>query len=76
MALTFCKARPIWLEDGGIPNVYADFCTDFEYRGGKLMLLVAAESHYAIYVNDEYVYAVQFADDERERVYDEIDIST
>ncbi len=36
---------------------------------------IAADSHYAVYVNGEYVYASQYADYDFERVYDEIDIS-
>lgn len=73
--ISFENARPIWIEGEGGPNVYAEFFAWFAGNAQDTRLLVAADSHYAVYVNGEYVYAAQFADDPRERVFDEIDIS-
>lgn len=72
--MEFLHAKPIWLDDGGIPNVYANFYAEFNASGGDARLLICADSHYAVYINGRYVYASQFADDPGERVYDELDI--
>lgn len=71
----FVNAKPIWVDDGGVVNVYAAFETRFAAGEKQTLLRVAAESHYAIYLNGEYVYAYQYPDDERLRVFDEIDLS-
>ncbi len=68
------NAKPIWLSAQTQENTYALFKGTFEYKGGDIRLLVAADSHYAIYVNGEYIYSSQFADDEGRRVCDIIDI--
>ena len=74
--MEFLRAEPIWLEDGGVPNVYANFYERFVSAGGGARLLVCADSHYAVYVNGQYAYAAQYADDPGLRVYDELDISS
>ncbi|MBR3928767.1 MAG: hypothetical protein IKJ65_07185 [Clostridia bacterium] len=71
----FQNAKPIWLNAPVQVNTYALFKGEFAYKGGDIRLLIAADSHYAIYVNGEYVYSAQFADDEGRRVYDIVDLS-
>lgn len=72
----FVNAKPIWVDDGGVENVYAAFETRFIAGKEHTLLRAAAESHYAIYLNGEYVYSYQYPDDERLRVFDEIDLSS
>ncbi len=71
----FISAKPIWLNKPVDVNTYALFKGEFECQGGDIRLLIAADSHYAIYVNGRYLYSAQFADDEGRRVYDVIDLS-
>ncbi len=71
----FKQAKPIWLNRPVDVNTYALFKGKFECMGGDIRLLIAADSHYAIYVNGTYIYSAQFADDEGRRVYDVVDIS-
>ena len=70
----FQNAKAIWLNQPVKENTYALFKGEFDYQGGEIRLLIAADSHYAVYLNGEYVYSQQFADDEGRRVYDVIDI--
>ncbi len=71
----FKYAKPIWLNAPVQENTYALFKGEFQYKGGDIRLLIAADSHYAVYINGEYLYSAQFADDEGRRVYDALDIS-
>ncbi|MBQ1258281.1 MAG: hypothetical protein IIX93_13545, partial [Clostridia bacterium] len=71
----FQNAKAIWLNQPVKENTYALFKGEFDYQGGEIRLLIAADSHYAVYLNGEYVYSQQFADDEGRRVYDVIDLS-
>lgn len=71
----FQNAKPIWVNAPADVNTYALFKGEFEYQSGDVRLLIAADSHYAVYVNGTYIYSAQFADDEGRRVYDVIDIS-
>lgn len=72
----FSKAKPIWIKGEKKENTYALFKGEFDYSGKDARLLIAADSHYAVYVNGEYIYSSQFADDEGRRVYDAMDISS
>ena len=71
----FVNAKPIWVNDGGAINSYALFSASFKGDGAQLILHIAAESHYAVYLNGEYVPAGQYPDDERLRVYDALDLT-
>ena len=71
----FKNAKPIWLNAQVQENTYALFKSEFAYAGGDARLLIAADSHYAVYLNGTYIYSSQFADDEGRRVYDVIDLS-
>ena len=71
----FVNAKTIWINDFDTPNMYVDAKDKFVYSGGGALLRIAADSHYAVYVNGEYIYASQFPDDEKLRIYDEIDIT-
>lgn len=71
----FKNAKPIWLNAPLKENTYALFKSEFAYAGGDARLLIAADSHYAVYLNGTYIYSSQFADDEGRRVYDVIDLS-
>jgi len=73
--MRFVNAKPVWFTDQYDVNTYALFKAGFDSDKGDTKLLIAADSHYAVYVNGIYIYAQQFADDEDRRVYDEIDIS-
>ncbi len=71
----FVNAKPVWINEFDTPNLYADFVDVFMCKGTNAKIRIAADSHYALYVNDKYVYASQYPDDMLERVYDELDIS-
>lgn len=66
----------IWTENKSDIDVYGEFKTEFYYVGGKLKLEISADSEYAIFINDKFVYSGQYADFPWYKIYDEIDIST
>lgn len=68
------NGRWIRTKDGGGLNTYGEFVSEFEYSGGKIHLEISADSEYAVFVNDKFVYAGQYADFPWYKIYDEIDL--
>lgn len=71
----FEKAKWIWLEDYDKVNVFVTFSDKFRYEGGEAKLYVSVDTNYALYVNDRFVDAGQYADYPFDKVYDELDIT-
>lgn len=68
------NGRWIWTKDNDGLNTYGEFVSEFEYSGGKIYLEISADSEYAVFVNDTFVYAGQYADFPWYKIYDEIEI--
>lgn len=68
------NGRWIWTKDNDGLNTYGEFVETFEYSGGEIHLEISADSEYAVFVNDKFVYAGQYADFPWYKIYDEIAI--
>ncbi|MBO6264107.1 MAG: family 78 glycoside hydrolase catalytic domain [Clostridia bacterium] len=64
----------IWIDNSAKKDSYGEFIAEFE-SGKKPVLEISADSEYAVYLNDKYVYSGQYADFPWYKVYDEIDLS-
>ena len=73
--MKFEKAKWIWVNKETAQDEYGEFYTEFNYNGGKLDLLISADSNYAVYMNGELCAFGQYSDYPYDRVYDVVDVS-
>ncbi|MCQ2432658.1 MAG: hypothetical protein MJ175_08660, partial [Clostridia bacterium] len=66
----------IWENDHPAKDEYADFLSDFTYKGGSCTLRISVDSDYAAYVNGTLCSFGQYADYPYYKVADEIDLTT
>ncbi len=72
----FSTAHFIWHPDGFSVNETMEFKKEFIIKHPEnCRMLIHVNSHYALYINDQFVANDQFPDYEHYRVYDELDIS-
>ncbi len=69
------NSKWIWAKNGGDPDEYADFISEFTYNGGKLTIEISADTDYAVYLNGTLAAFGQYPDYADFKIYDEIDIS-
>ncbi len=55
---------------------FVEFIDTFTYISGKAQLYVSASFNYATYINGKFVVAGQYADTVKEKVIDEIDVTS
>ena len=55
---------------------FVEFIDNFVYISGKAQLYVSASFNYATYINGKFVVAGQYADTVKEKVIDEIDVTS
>ncbi len=73
----FSTARFIWHPEGYSINETMEFKKEINItQPNNCRMLIHVNSHYALYINDQFVANDQFPDYEHFRVYDEIDLST
>ena len=68
-------AKWIWIGKDASPEEYACFKDSFFYRGGRVVLRIAAETDYIATVNGKTVGFGQFPGYPFEKYYDELDIT-
>ena len=72
----FESAQFIWHPDGYAINETMEFHKEITITAPlHCRMLIHANSHYALYINEQFVANDQFPDYEHSRVYDELDIS-
>lgn len=71
----FESSKWIWCGESPKADEYGEFYSEFDYRGGKLLLRISADSNYAAYLNGRLAAFGQYADFPYDKVYDEIDIT-
>ena len=72
----FSSARFIWHSEGYSLNETMEFKKEINViNPSECRILIHANSHYALYINDQFIANDQFPDYEHYRVYDELDIS-
>ncbi len=64
----------IWNNQISIPDSYVDFKSDF-ICNGKTEINISADSNYALFINDSFVYSGQYPDFPYYKIYDRIDIT-
>ena len=73
----FESAQFIWHPNGYSINETMEFCKEITVNVPQnCRMLIHANSHYALYINDQFADNDQFPDYEHYRVYDELDISS
>ncbi|MDY6023612.1 MAG: hypothetical protein SPJ19_02255 [Candidatus Borkfalkiaceae bacterium] len=68
------QGKWIWLNQETKNDTYAEFVGEFKPKSNA-RIEISADTEYAIYVNDTFVYAGQYADFPWYKVYDKIDIT-
>jgi hypothetical protein len=71
----FENAKWIWCNDAPQSDEYGEFYSEFDYRAGKLVLRISADSNYAAYLNGKLCAFGQYADFPYDKIYDEVDIT-
>ena len=72
----FSTAQFIWHPDGYSINETMEFKKEINItRPNHCRMLIHANSHYALYINDQFIANDQFPDYKHFRVYDELDLS-
>ena len=69
------EAKWIWIGKDASPEEYACFKDSFFYRGGRVVLRIAAETDYIATVNGKTVGFGQFPGYPFEKYYDEFDVT-
>ncbi len=69
------RGKWIWAEGVGEKNAYAEFLSVFDYQEGRIFIEISADSEYALFVNEKFVYSGQYADFPWYKIYDRIDLS-
>ncbi len=64
----------IWNSKTPTPDSYVDFKQEF-ICNGKTQINISADSNYALFINDRFVYSGQYPDFPYYKVYDAIDIT-
>ena len=68
--------KTIWLNEATTPDAYADFLSDFSVLGeGSVILNIACNGHYAVYLNNELVKFAFSSDYPWYRTFDRVDIT-
>lgn len=65
----------IWLSSGEREDVYGEFRVEFLSRGTPMFLEISADNDYAVFLNQRFVYAGQYADFPWYKVYDRIPLA-
>ena len=73
--MIFQGAKWIWLNGTPHPNEFADFTDTFNYGGGRVELLICAETDHIVYLNGKRILYCQFANYKNEKYYDREDIT-
>ena len=68
------KQNWIWLSSGEREDVYGEFRQEFS-NVECAVLRISADSEYAVYLNNEYVYSGQYADFPWYKIHDDIDLT-
>ncbi len=69
------KAIPIWENSAAREDEYARFFDRFDTDGGKVRLMVSADSDYECYVNGRLAAFGQYSDFPYDKTYDTVDIT-
>lgn len=64
----------IWLSNGEREDVYGEFRQEFP-NVEQAVLRISADSEYAVYLNNEYIYSGQYADFPWYKIHDDIDLT-
>ena len=70
------EAKWIWYQDNFLDDDYAEFVLDFNANSLKHFIKISADSNYAIYLNNKYVNASQYACFPTNPVYDVVKLNT
>ena len=69
------RSKWIWKNTRNLKDDYAEFTAPVGFTGEKTFLKISADSEYAVFINDEFVYAGQYSDFPWYKIYDNIDIT-
>ena len=69
------EAHWIWCNSNPDCDEYGEFVDEFDYKSGKILLYISADSNYTAYLNGKIVAFGQYADFPYDKVYDVIDIT-
>ena len=70
------KGKWIWVnENVQKRDCYGEFQQDFVWNKGKVFLDISADSEYAVFINEKFVYGGQYADFPWYKIYDRIEIT-
>lgn len=64
----------IWTDNVSDDDTYAEFQAVFECEDKNVVLEISADSEYAVFLNERFVYSGQYADFPWYKIYDEIDL--
>ena len=68
------KAKWIWNQDTYQKDEYCEFVSTFNSKTGNVKLNISADTNYAIYINNRYIEASQYASFPYEPVMDSLDL--
>lgn len=71
----FATAKWIWFEEKNSVDSYGEFVGEFPFGGDDTYCRISCDSDYALYVNGEFVDSNQYADFERYKIYDTLNLT-